>query len=60
MVRDVFGRDATFARSIVNELAARYRSVVTILKNQKLRTGIEWLANWLWMKIIVKVVMAVS
>jgi len=46
-VRDVFGRDAAFARSIVNELAARYRSVVRVLKDHKLRTGIERLANWI-------------
>ncbi len=46
-VRDVFGRDAAFARAIVNELAARYRSVVRVLKDQKLRTGIERLANWI-------------
>ncbi len=46
-VRDVFGRDAAFARAIVNELAERYRSVVRILKDQKLRTGIERLANWI-------------
>lgn len=46
-VRDVFGRDAAFARAIVTELAARYRGVVRILKNQKLRSGIERLANWI-------------
>ncbi len=46
-VRDVFGRDAAFARSIVNELAERYRSAVRVLKDQKLRTGIERLANWI-------------
>ena len=46
-VRDVFGRDAAFARAIVNELAARYRSVVRVLKDQKLRIGIERLANWI-------------
>ena len=46
-VRDVFGRDAAFARSIVSELAERYRHVVRILKDQKLRTGIERLANWI-------------
>jgi CRP/FNR family transcriptional activator FtrB len=46
-VRDVFGRDAAFARAIVNELAARYRSVVRVLKDQKLRTGSERLANWI-------------
>jgi CRP/FNR family transcriptional activator FtrB len=46
-VRDVFGQDAAFARSIVNELADRYRSIVRRLKNQKLRTGVERLANWI-------------
>jgi CRP/FNR family transcriptional activator FtrB len=46
-VRDVFGRDAAFARAIVNELAARYRRVVRVLKDQKLRTGVQRLANWI-------------
>ena len=46
-VRDVFGRDAAFARAIVNELALRYRSVVRSLKDEKLRTGAERLANWI-------------
>jgi CRP/FNR family transcriptional activator FtrB len=46
-VRDAFGRDAAFARAIVNELAERYRRVVRVLKDQKLRTGIERLANWI-------------
>jgi CRP/FNR family transcriptional activator FtrB len=46
-VRDVFGRDAAFARAIVNELAERYRSVVRSLKNEKLRNSAERLANWL-------------
>jgi len=46
-VRDVFGRDAAFARAIVNELAERYRSVVRALKNEKLRTSAERLANWI-------------
>jgi CRP/FNR family transcriptional activator FtrB len=46
-VRDVFGRDAAFARSIVNELAERYRRAIRVLKDQKLRTGIERLANWI-------------
>jgi len=35
-VRDVFDRDASFARAIVNELAERYRAVVRSLKNEKL------------------------
>ena len=46
-VRDVFGRDAAFARAIVNELAARYRVVVRALKNEKLRGSAERLANWI-------------
>jgi CRP/FNR family transcriptional activator FtrB len=46
-VRDVFGRDAAFARAIVNELAERYRGVVRALKNEKLRTSAERLANWI-------------
>ncbi len=46
-VRDVFGRDAAFARAIVNELAERYRGVVRSLKNEKLRSSAERLANWI-------------
>jgi CRP/FNR family transcriptional regulator, transcriptional activator FtrB len=46
-VRDVFGRDSAFARAIVNELADRYRAVVRALKNEKLRTSAERLANWI-------------
>jgi CRP/FNR family transcriptional activator FtrB len=46
-VRDVFGRDAAFARAVVNELAECYRGVVRALKNEKLRTGTERLANWI-------------
>jgi len=46
-VRDVFDRDAAFARAIVTELATRYRSVVRALKNEKLRNSAERLANWI-------------
>jgi CRP/FNR family transcriptional activator FtrB len=46
-VRDVFDRDGAFARAIVGELADRYRGLVRELKNQKLRTGAERLANWI-------------
>jgi CRP/FNR family transcriptional activator FtrB len=46
-VRDVFGRDSAFARAVVAELASRYRSIVRTLKNQKLRTATERLANWI-------------
>jgi CRP/FNR family transcriptional activator FtrB len=46
-VRSLFGRDAGFARAVVGELAVRYRGIVRALKNQKLRTGTERLANWI-------------
>ena len=46
-VRDIFGRDSAFARAVVGELASRYRSIVRTLKNEKLRTGAERLANWI-------------
>jgi len=46
-VRDVFGRDAAFARAVVDELAERYRSLVRSLKNEKLRNSAERLANWI-------------
>lgn len=47
IVRDVFGHDAAFARAIVEELALRYRGVVRGLKNEKLRSSAERLANWI-------------
>lgn len=46
-VRRVFDQDAAFARAVVNELALRYRGVVRALKNEKLRTSAERLANWI-------------
>jgi CRP/FNR family transcriptional activator FtrB len=46
-VRAVFDADSAFARSVVTELAARYRSVVKNTKNLKLRSSIERLANYL-------------
>jgi CRP/FNR family transcriptional activator FtrB len=46
-VRDVFGRDAAFARAVVDELALRYRALVRALKDQKMRTSAERLANWI-------------
>lgn len=46
-VRRYFGEDAAFARSLALELAMAYRSVVKELKNQKLRSSLERLANWL-------------
>jgi CRP/FNR family transcriptional activator FtrB len=46
-VRQIFMQDAAFARTLAYELATAYRGVVKELKNQKLRPGIERLANWL-------------
>jgi CRP/FNR family transcriptional regulator, transcriptional activator FtrB len=45
-VREIFNKDPAFARAVVAELAVRYRSLVKDLKNQRLRTGLERLANW--------------
>jgi CRP/FNR family transcriptional regulator, transcriptional activator FtrB len=46
-VRNIFSRDAAFARAVVAELALRYRDLVRAIKAQKLRTGAERLANWI-------------
>lgn len=46
-VRAAMSRDAAFMSAVVTELATAYRQVVKELKNQKLRTGVERLANWL-------------
>ena len=46
-VRQVFAEDAALARSLARELALGYRNLVKELKNQKLRSNLERLANWL-------------
>jgi CRP/FNR family transcriptional regulator, transcriptional activator FtrB len=46
-VRAVFDKDAAFARAVVGDLAGRYRQLVRDVKNNKLRTGLERLANYL-------------
>lgn len=46
-VRAVFREDPHFAYAVVAELSERYRSVVRLLKDQKLRLTPERLANWL-------------
>ena len=46
-VRDVFGKDAAFARAVVGDLAGRYRQLIRDIKGNKLRTGLERLANYL-------------
>jgi CRP/FNR family transcriptional activator FtrB len=45
-IRMMFSLDPAFARSMVVELATCYRGVVKSLKNHKLRTGTERLANY--------------
>lgn len=46
-VRKVFDADGAFARSVVRELSARYRTVIKNTKNLKLRSSLERLANYL-------------
>ena len=46
-VRLYFAEDPAFARCLATDLAEAYRMVVKELKNQKLRSGLERLANWL-------------
>jgi CRP/FNR family transcriptional regulator, transcriptional activator FtrB len=47
LVRALFREEGAFAQSLSRELALAYRSVVKELKNQKLRSSLERLANWL-------------
>jgi CRP/FNR family transcriptional regulator, transcriptional activator FtrB len=46
-IRQVFDKDAAFARAVVRELASRYRELVRSLKDNKLRTSLERLANYI-------------
>jgi CRP/FNR family transcriptional activator FtrB len=46
-VRQLFNADATFAQAIALELAGAYRGIMKELKNQKLQSTIERLANFL-------------
>jgi CRP/FNR family transcriptional regulator, transcriptional activator FtrB len=46
-VRNAFMHDVAFARGIAIELAGAYRGMVKELKNQKLRSSLERLANWI-------------
>jgi CRP/FNR family transcriptional activator FtrB len=47
LIRELLGDDQGFMKAVVFELASAYRRTVKELKNQKLRTGVERLANWL-------------
>jgi CRP/FNR family transcriptional activator FtrB len=46
-VRNVLRNDAPFARAVESELAGSYLRLAKVLKNQKLRSGAERLANWI-------------
>ena len=46
-VRDTFSCDSAFAGGIVSELAARYRSVTRVLRNDRMLSSAERLANWI-------------
>jgi CRP/FNR family transcriptional activator FtrB len=46
-VRATIADDPAFARAMIDELARAFRRVVKLAKNQKLRTGVERLANYL-------------
>ncbi|MFN3746589.1 MAG: helix-turn-helix domain-containing protein [Hyphomicrobiaceae bacterium] len=46
-VRDLFARDIAFVGAVMRELAASYSNATRLLKNEKLRTGTERLANWI-------------
>ena len=46
-VRRAFAEDDKFARAIVTELASCYRAVVKSMKNLKLRTSVERVANYI-------------
>ncbi|WP_342236968.1 cyclic nucleotide-binding domain-containing protein [Inquilinus sp. OTU3971] len=46
-VRRAMTSDPAFMQAIVTELARAYRGTIRDLKDQKLRTGTERLANWL-------------
>ena len=46
-VREAFSVDPVFARAVVTELASGYRGAIKSLKNLKLRSGNERLANYL-------------
>ena len=47
LVRQLSREDLLFSQALINELAVSYRDMVRELKNQKLRTALERLANWI-------------
>ena len=53
VVRKTIASDAAFASAVGLELAIRYRDLVKELKNQRMRSATERLANWLLNESIV-------
>ena len=47
LIRELLSEDHDFMKAVVFELASAYRRTIKELKNQKLRSGTERLANWL-------------
>jgi CRP/FNR family transcriptional regulator, transcriptional activator FtrB len=47
VVRGLFGQDSGFAWAIIRELAGGFRDMIKEVKNQRLRTSVERLANWI-------------
>lgn len=47
LIRDAMEQDRAFCQAMVRELARGFRTMVKIVKNQKLRTAAERLANYL-------------
>ncbi len=47
LARALCVRDVNFSQAVLNELAERYRGSIRALKNMKLRTSAERLANWI-------------
>ncbi len=46
-IRTCIGEDQAFAQAMIDELAGSFRFMVKTVKNQKLRTAVERLANYL-------------
>ena len=47
VLKDLLNKNLEFAKAVARELSVSYGCVSIELKNQKLRTGIERLANWI-------------
>jgi len=47
VVRGLYDEDSAFARAIVRELSSGFCDMIKQIKNQRLRTSVERLANWI-------------